>query len=101
MKFITLSALILSVQANALVCVTDAQCLSKTLSLVKQARKNKVCSKEVEAIKSLGVVKLQTSLKSSELPTKLESCIAYAKEEIKFQKKSAKMQAKIEQTFAR
>lgn len=91
--------LLLTVQANALVCLNDASCLSKTLTLVKQAKKLGYCSNEVKAIQALGVVKIQTELKSSDLPGKLELCVAQAKENVKILKRAAKLQAKMSDVF--
>lgn len=99
MKYV-ISALILSTQAQAFVCVNDGQCLSKTLTMVKQARKNNACQKDVDAIRALGVVKLQTELKNSPLPAKLESCLAYAKEQVKLNKRAEKLKAKVDAAFS-
>lgn len=99
MKYLLLSALVLSINANALVCLNDQSCLSKTLGLVKQAKKLGYCSNEVKAIQALGVVKIQTELKSSELPSKLELCVAQAKENVKILKKAEKLQAKLSEVF--
>lgn len=100
MKFLSLSALILTINANAFVCVNDNQCLSKTLTLVKQARKIGVCQKDVDAIRALGVAKLQTELKSSPLPAKLETCLVYASEQKKLDKRAEKLKSKIDATFS-
>ena len=99
MKYLLLVPVMFSIHANALVCLNDASCLSKTLTLVKQAKKLGYCSNEVKAIQALGVVKIQTELKGSELPNKLELCVAQAKENVKLLKKAEKIQAKLNDTF--
>lgn len=100
MRILTISALTLTLTANAFVCVNDNQCLTKTLTLVKQARKIGACQKDVDAIRALGVSKLQTELKSSPLPAKLESCLVYAKEQKKLDKRAEKLKSKIDATFS-
>lgn len=101
MKFLLLSSLVLSISAQAMMCDTDSECLSQTLSLVKKARKLKSCDKEISAIQSLGTFKIQTELKASPLVTHLEACVEQTKQQTKRAKRISKLEAKLKSVFAR